>query len=665
MTDAPRLDPTEPAASTGGAGLTIEAIVAVDSPREFRVHPRDRVVAYTAEAAGTRQLFTLSLRGTGAPVVQVTASEKPVSDPQWSPDGRRLAYVRDDEIWIVEADGSRLTRVVAKPGGGRDPRWSPDGRQIAYRSRRRGWSQVWRIDAPVPKRGRPQRDPRPPVGRPLTATGVDVAGFDWSTDGARIVVMAQQDPADLDTSQISIVDVASGRAEIVAGTGSHDTGAHWLADGSLVYVSDADGWFQVVRRSPDGRDRIVLTEGEREHGEPSGGHGYVPLPSPDGSRVVHIEVRDGLIDLIVRGTAAGAPPKRGRGRPPKGPRTVAAATAADRISPWDGVWRAMGWLPDGAWVAAVGESETRPQDLWLLPVPGVAPDGARPRQVTDSRPAVLASALAPGRLPAGERITLVARDGLRLEGTLWRPSTATGKRGGRRVPTIIYPHGGPTWQSFRSFQPFKLLLAREGFAFMDVDFRGSTGYGRAFRRAIHDEWGHADVHDLIDAGRWALEQPWSDGRLAIYGGSYGGYMVLCALVEEPAMWSAGVDLYGDSEIAESFRRGDRIGRLDLQKMMGTPDDPERTERYRRGSPVYRAERIEAPLLILHGRKDKRVVPHMTERMVEALEIEGKAYEVHWYDDEGHGWERRENRRDSFERTLRFLRTHVLEDPSAS
>ena len=89
-------------------------------------------------------------------------------------------------------------------------------------------------------------------------------------------------------------------------------------------------------------------------------------------------------------------------------------------------------------------------------------------------------------------------------------------------------------------------------------------------------------------------------------------------------------------------------------MMGMPDDPQRDEAYRRGSPVYRAERIEAPLLILHGRKDKRVVPLMTERMVEALEIEDKVYEVHWYDDEAHGWERRENRRDSFERIYRFL-----------
>jgi dipeptidyl aminopeptidase/acylaminoacyl peptidase len=211
------------------------------------------------------------------------------------------------------------------------------------------------------------------------------------------------------------------------------------------------------------------------------------------------------------------------------------------------------------------------------------------------------------------------------------------------------------------FAPFKQLLVAEGFAFLDVDFRGSTGYGRDFRLANHGEWGRADVHDVIDIARWAADQPWSDGRLAIYGGSYGGYVVLCALVEEPAMWQAGVDLFGDSEIAESYRHGDRLGRRDLHKMMGSPEDPSRIEAYRRGSPVYRAERVEAPLLILHGRKDKRVVPLMTERMVEALEIEGKTYDVHWYDDEGHGWERRENRRDAFTRTLEFLRTHVLND----
>jgi dipeptidyl aminopeptidase/acylaminoacyl peptidase len=229
---------------------------------------------------------------------------------------------------------------------------------------------------------------------------------------------------------------------------------------------------------------------------------------------------------------------------------------------------------------------------------------------------------------------------------------------------VLYPHGGPTWQAYRAWVPFKQLLAREGFAFLDVDFRGSTGYGRAFRDANTGEWGNADTHDMVDAARWAAAQSWSNGRLAIYGGSYGGYLVLTSLVDEPALWSAGVDLYGDSEISESYRHGDRPGRLDLARMMGSPDDPSKAAAYRRGSPLYRAERIEAPLLILHGRKDRRVVPLMSEKMVEALEIEGKYHEVHWYDDEGHGWDKPENKRDAFNRIRAFLRRHLMDDLEA-
>src|SRR6185369_2032770 len=206
------LMPTAPI--TPSPNLTIEAIVAVEAPREFRLHPRDRLVAFTAETAGARQLFTLALRG-GYPS-QLTASEKPVSDPQWSPDGRRLAFVRDDEIWVIEADGSRLTRVVGKPGAGREPRWSPDGHRLAFLSRRRGWSQIWMIDAPVPRRGRPATEPKPPRPSAVTKPGLDVDAFEWAPDGARLAVLAHiGDPAE--TSQISIVDVATGDSRVVAG----------------------------------------------------------------------------------------------------------------------------------------------------------------------------------------------------------------------------------------------------------------------------------------------------------------------------------------------------------------------------------------------------------------------------------------------------------------
>ena len=653
---ADRPEPTPPELRPASTDpLTIEAATSFDPAREFRLHPRDRSVAYTAEAGGVRQLFVMPLRG--GPAVQVTSSEQATSDPQWSPDGRRLAFARDNAIWIVDADGSRLIKVTAHPAAHSRPRWSPDGRRLAFLSRRRGWSQVWWIDAPIPRRGRPAAHPKPAEPIALTPAGLDVDEFAWSPDGARIAVAGQREDHGW-WSAVSVFELAGGAERQVPAGSAWECGPQWLADGSLLIVSDADGWFQVVRVAPGLEDRSQLTAGPQEHGEPGGPFGNLPLPSPGDRRFVHPEIHDGVIDLIVAQLDGGPPPKRGRGRPPKHPRPALAAVPGVAINPWPGLWRTVDWTSDGAWVAAVGESETRPQDLWLLPVPDEAPAGARPRRLTDSLPAVLR----PSRSVEAERVGFPARDGLRIAGNLFRPPNATGKRGGKRVATVVYLHGGPTGQSFRAWLPFKQILVHEGFAVLDVDFRGSSGYGRQFRLANVDEWGHADVHDCIDAARWAATQPWSNGDLVVYGGSYGGYLALCSLVDEPGLWRAGIDLYGDSEIAESYRHGDRLGRLDLHRMMGDPDDPARASAFRRGSPVYRADRIQAPLLILHGRKDKRVVPLMTERMVEALTIEDKLHEVHWYDDEGHGWEHRENRRDAWTRILAFLRLYVLDSP---
>jgi dipeptidyl aminopeptidase/acylaminoacyl peptidase len=621
-------------------GLTVEQAAAVETPREFRLSPDGRRIAFTAEAGGARQVFLMPIRG-GYPE-QLTATEKPASDPQWSPDGRRIAFVRGEAIWMIEVEGSHQALVTQHPAGNHSPRWCADGHQIGFISRRRGWDQLWIVDAPVPRRGRPATRPRSSEPTPLTAPGVDIGDFVWSPDGRHIALTSQR-LSDLLTSQIHVLDVATRHEHLIAGEEAWETGPRWLPDSSgLLFVSDKDGWFQVVRVSPDGKERTVLTAGEREHGEPGGGYGYAPLPSPDGKRFAHIEIRDGLTDLIVGDLKIGDALD--------GERTAA-------VNPFDGVWMAAAWLPDSSALIAIGKSERMPEDLWLLPMPEAAGEGVRPRQLTHSLPTVIDTA----HFSVGTRIAFTARDGLTVEGTLYLPPIAVGE-GATPVSCVVHSHGGPTHQTFRDWFPFRQLVVEGGMAYFSVDFRGSSGYGRAFRWANRGEWGHADAFDVIDAAHWAASQPWCDGRLAHYGASYGGYMTLCVLTEEPSLWRAGIDLYGDSEIGEGYRHCDRPGRIDLERMMGKPDDEASAPAFRRGSPLYRAERIEAPLLILHGRKDKRVVPLMTEKIVEALEIESKHYQVHWYDDEQHGWQKRENRRDAWQRSLSFLKRHLLEQP---
>lgn len=591
--------------------ISIDAVVGIaGGPDHFTIAPNGEHVAFTLNLDGVRQLCVMPCSG-GWPQ-RLTAERQDCSDPAWSPDGTRLAFVRDKGLHIIGLDGTGLRRLWKHEAGVKTPAWSPDGKAIAFYSRQRGWDQIWIIEVDA-ERAEP---------RCITPGAFDHEELAWSPDGRWIAYASVRD--DLQNRDLFIVPVEGGEERTISAARGYDGSPAFAPDSrQLAYMSEADGWNHLYIADITTGQHRQLTRGEFEDGAYGFGREYAPHWSADGSRLAFLRNRGGRFDVMSIAAEGGE---------------------AQRISQHDGIYKVIGWLPGGESLLITFESPQRPKDLWRLNL-----DGSM-EQLSFSLPA----SIDPEKLPLPERVHYKSRDGLDIYGWLWKPLSRTE---GQRYPAVIVPHGGPSSQTTWRWFPLFALLAQEGYVVMGPDFRGSSGYGRMFRQANFGEWGHADLHDIVDGAEYLKGLDFVDPeRLAIFGGSYGGYMVLCALTMAPEVFRCGIDLYGDSEIAESYRHGDRLGRRDLELQMGKPED--NAELYRRGSPVYYAERVQAPLLILHGKDDIRVVPLMSEKMIEALKIEGKYYEAHFYEGEGHGFTKPENRKDYMERVLKFLKRHL-------
>lgn len=586
-------------------------------PHGPRVSPDGSRVAWIEERGGAENVVVRRLRG--GPIQQITATEKDVTAFSWSPDGRAIAYLTEHSLRIARLrGGDRL--LLTHPADIDLPRWSPDGVHIGIISRSRGWGQVVLVPSSL-------RKPLTQVPPALTPVGVDVLSYDWNASGRRIVYEGTHPGSDGNHVQLAIIDLDSAESPgIIAGRSSWVAGGRWVPDNrGIVAADDESGYFHVVQLSDTG-ERREIAPADADDVMAGGETDDVPTPSPDGRLVAFLRFEPGSNSVQVRRIDDGSDP------------------VGSGVEAHPGTWSSLSWLPDSRGLVALGQSESTPTDIWILPLEG------SPTRVTQSGPLSLSL---PDMTP--QVMTISARDGMTLAALLYLPANA---KPGAMYPTLVNGHGGPTWQHLRSWDPLLRSIVDSGYAYLSVDFRGSTGYGRAFRQSLHNEWGHADVHDLVDAARWARDQAWSDGRLGVIGGSYGGYLTLCALVDEPELWSVGVDRYGDSDIALSYRLGDRAGRLDLDRQMGHPDNEIQAPLFRRGSPIHQTELIQAPLLMLHGKNDLRVVPRMTENMSRQMKIEGKHHEVIWFDDEGHGWRRRENQRLAADRTLDFLLAHM-------
>lgn len=258
-----------------------------------------------------------------------------------------------------------------------------------------------------------------------------------------------------------------------------------------------------------------------------------------------------------------------------------------------------------------------------------------------------------------EPVRIAAQDGLTLHATLTRPKGVN-----EAAPMVIIIHGGPVARSQWGFSSLHSWLANRGYAVLDVNYRASGGFGRAFREAAVGEVSRKMHQDIVDARQWAVDQGIADpAKVAVLGGSFGGLKVLTAMTQSPDLFAAGIDINGISDISTMLQEVPVYWTgwpHWYQKYIGDPEDSAQLAEIRDRSPLYHADKVQAPLLIIQGGHDVRVIKDQADRMVQALETAGKDVEYMLLEGAGHqfrnwGWK---NRLIAHRRMERFLAKHL-------
>ena len=249
-----------------------------------------------------------------------------------------------------------------------------------------------------------------------------------------------------------------------------------------------------------------------------------------------------------------------------------------------------------------------------------------------------------------------SRDGLTIHGYLTLPKG----RDPKNLPVVVNPHGGPWVRDAWGFNPEVQFLANRGYAVLQVNYRGSTGYGRKFWEASFKQWGGTMQDDITDGVNWLVSQGIADPkRVAIYGGSYGGYAVLEGLTKNPDLYAAGVDYVGVSNLFTFLKTVPPYWKpyLDMMyEMVGNPQTDKSW--FEAHSPALNADKIKAPLFVAQGAKDPRVNINESNQIVEALKKRGVDIQYMVKPNEGHGFHNEENRFDFYEAMEAFLSKHL-------
>lgn len=253
-----------------------------------------------------------------------------------------------------------------------------------------------------------------------------------------------------------------------------------------------------------------------------------------------------------------------------------------------------------------------------------------------------------------------SRDGLVINGYLTLPKGYT-MDNAKNLPVVVNPHGGPWYRDSWGFNPEIQFLANRGYAVFQMNFRGSTGYGRKFWEASFKEWGKKMQDDITDGVNWLIDKGIADkSRIAIYGGSYGGYATLAGVTFTPDLYAAAVDYVGVSNLFTFMNTIPPYWKPMLDMMYEMVGDPVKDSvLMKEASPVFHVDKIKTPLFVAQGANDPRVNKAESDQMVEALKKRGVEVQYMVKDNEGHGFANEENRYDFYRAMEKFLGEHLM------
>ncbi len=417
-------------------------------------------------------------------------------------------------------------------------------------------------------------------------------------------------------------DATLGNVRQVAGRAGEESifQPAWSPAGDLHFVSDRTGWWNLYRE----RDGEVeaLHPAEAEFGWPQWQFGMAGYGFLGDGRIACIWERDGVQHVAVLDPESGE--------------LIDLDVPQTALRPWMDV--------EGDRVAFVGGGPSIPDQVVLLDVTARSIDVLRSSSSVD---------VDEGYFSAPRQIEFPSEGGATAFAHFYPPRNreATAPEG-ERPPLIVMSHGGPTGEATPGFSLEMQYWTSRGFAVVDVNYGGSTGFGRAFRQRLNGNWGIVDTADCIAAARWLAEQGEVDGdRLLITGGSAGGYTTLCALTMHDG-FAAGTSYYGLADL-ESFVTGGthKFESRYLFSLIGPY--PEGAERYRSRSPINFTDGISCPMLLLQGAEDRVVPPEQAEIMVEALRRKALPYAYIVFEGEQHGFRKAESNRRALEAELSF------------